>query len=139
MKLKWRKSAAGAGKCIKNKGKLLFSATLPERPPADPSSSPITCAICKGKNQRVINIIIHIQLVDNHFRGQYLVHYRHVAFDMENDVQLLVVGAHLLGVRVVVPNGTVTAFGYDTCQITQRHNLSLQLPRIFGRVFRKTI
>lgn len=53
---------------------------------------------------------------------------------MEDDVQLLVVGTQLFGVRVVVANGEVATFGNDTGQIAQRHNLSLQLPHIFSRV-----
>lgn len=54
---------------------------------------------------------------------------------MEDDVQLLVAGTQLLGVGMVVADGTVTAYGDNAGEVAQGHNLGLQLAGVLGRVF----
>ena len=43
--------------------------------------------------------------VDNHFRGEDFVHNDSVAFDVEDDVQLFVACAQLLGVGMIMADG----------------------------------
>ena len=74
--------------------------------------------------------------VDNHFRGENLIHNDVVALDVEDDVQLFIVCAQLLGVGMIMADGTITTFGNEVGEVAQGHNFRTQFAGVLGSMFK---
>ena len=74
--------------------------------------------------------------VDNHFRGEDFVHNDSIAFDVEDDVQLFVACAQLLGVGMIMADGTIATFRNEVGKIAQGHDFRTQFAGILGSMFK---
>lgn len=79
----------------------MFSAALSERPPAVPSSSPITCAIRGGKKSASYK---HWHSSGYHLGRADTVDNDHIIFNMEYETPAAVVAHHSAGLGMVMPN-----------------------------------
>ena len=74
--------------------------------------------------------------VDNHFRGKDLIHNNVVVLDVEDDVQLFIVCAQLLGVGMIMADGTITTFRNEVGKIAQGHDFRTQFAGILDCMFK---